>query len=137
MTAMGHEDQFPLCRLNARCVIREETFAGTHGNGRDAPIAAIDTCASKPVGPPGHFAASRRALRLPQKVAAADAVPEVVLPSRSTTASRRSIVTSSNMPASDVVRPQSKVKCTGLPATGGKPGKIPVLSSMRAPTPLA
>src|SRR5205823_2631488 len=34
--ALGHEDQFPPCRLNARCVISEETLTGTHGNGRDA-----------------------------------------------------------------------------------------------------
>jgi hypothetical protein len=41
MTARGHEDQFPLCRLNARCVIRKETLAGTYGNGRDAPRPAV------------------------------------------------------------------------------------------------
>jgi hypothetical protein len=35
---VGHEDQFPLCRLNARCVIRKETFAGARGNDEDAPI---------------------------------------------------------------------------------------------------
>jgi hypothetical protein len=34
---MGHEYQFLLCRLNARCVIRQETFAWMGGNGRDAP----------------------------------------------------------------------------------------------------
>jgi len=44
--------------------------------------------------------------------------------------SRRSIAASSNIPVSDVIWPPSNVKCTGLPATGGKPGRIPVPSSM-------
>ena len=43
MTAKGHEDQFPLPRLSARYVIRQETFAGTHGNGRDSPITDLPT----------------------------------------------------------------------------------------------
>jgi hypothetical protein len=38
---MGHEAQFSPPTLSARYVIRQETFAGTHGNGRDAPIPAI------------------------------------------------------------------------------------------------
>src|SRR5712691_9904245 len=50
MTQMGHEDQFPLCRLNARCVIRKETSAGTYGNGRDAPKAVINTGVCEPRG---------------------------------------------------------------------------------------
>ena len=33
----GQEHQFPPPRLSACYVIREETFTGTHGNGRDAP----------------------------------------------------------------------------------------------------
>src|SRR5271165_5797386 len=41
MTGMGQEDQFPPPRLSACYVIREKTFAGTHANGRDAPIAAV------------------------------------------------------------------------------------------------
>jgi hypothetical protein len=41
MAVEGHEDQFPLCRLNARCVIRKETFAGTYGNGRDTPSPVV------------------------------------------------------------------------------------------------
>src|SRR3954469_1134320 len=56
---------------------------------------------------------------------------------RSEIPSRCSIAASSNIPASEVIRPPSKVKCTGLPATGGKPGRIPVPSSMAAQTPLA
>jgi hypothetical protein len=44
--------------------------------------------------------------------------------------SRCSIAASSNIPASEVIRPPSNVKCTGLLATGGKPGRIPVPSSM-------
>src|SRR3954447_17330348 len=49
---------------------------------------------------------------------------------RSAIPSRCSIAASSNIPASEVIRPPSKLKCTGLPATGGKPGRIPVPSSM-------
>jgi len=37
MTYLGHEDQFLLSRLNDRCQFREATFAGTHGNGQEAP----------------------------------------------------------------------------------------------------
>jgi hypothetical protein len=40
-TALGQEDEFPPPRLSACYVIREKTFAGTHGDGRDAPISAI------------------------------------------------------------------------------------------------
>jgi len=41
MTGLGQEDQFTLCPLNARNVIRKVTFAVTHGDGRDAPKAVI------------------------------------------------------------------------------------------------
>jgi hypothetical protein len=41
MAALGHEEQFSPPTPSARCVIRQETFAGTHGNGRDAPISAF------------------------------------------------------------------------------------------------
>ncbi len=34
--------------LNARCLIRQETFGGTLGNGQDAPIAAIRATAIEP-----------------------------------------------------------------------------------------
>src|SRR5260370_24652657 len=34
----GHEDAFPRPRLSARCRFSQGTFAGTWGNGRDAPI---------------------------------------------------------------------------------------------------
>jgi hypothetical protein len=49
---------------------------------------------------------------------------------RSAIPSRRSIADSSNIPASEVIWPPSKPICTGLPATAGKPGKIPVPSPM-------
>jgi hypothetical protein len=42
MTQLGHEDQFLLSRLNDRCQFREATFAGTHGNGQEAPKADHD-----------------------------------------------------------------------------------------------
>jgi hypothetical protein len=41
MTAVGHEDAFPRPRLSARCRFSQGTFAGTRGNGRDAPISAL------------------------------------------------------------------------------------------------
>jgi hypothetical protein len=44
VTEKGHEDTFPRPRLSARYVIRQETFAGTHGNVRGAPQAAIRAC---------------------------------------------------------------------------------------------
>jgi hypothetical protein len=49
---------------------------------------------------------------------------------RSAIPSRCSIAASSNIPVSEVIRPPSKATCTGLPFTAGKPGRIPVLSSM-------
>jgi hypothetical protein len=38
---MGHEDQFPPLGPSDRWGVREGTFAGTCGNDKDAPIAAI------------------------------------------------------------------------------------------------
>jgi len=38
---MGHEDAFPPPRLSVRCRFSQGTFAGTRGNGRDAPIPAV------------------------------------------------------------------------------------------------
>ena len=43
MTAVGHEDQFPPPRPSVRHRFGEPTFAGRHGNGRDAPILAVGT----------------------------------------------------------------------------------------------
>ena len=37
----GHEDAFLRPRLNARCPFGYGTFAGTHGNGREAPKAVV------------------------------------------------------------------------------------------------
>jgi hypothetical protein len=51
MTGMGHEDTFPRPRLSARYVIRQETFAGTHGNVRGAPIP--DLRVTTKLGPGG------------------------------------------------------------------------------------
>ena len=42
---MGQEDQFPPPGLSACYVIREKTFAATHGDGRDAPSAVIPSLA--------------------------------------------------------------------------------------------
>jgi hypothetical protein len=44
--------------------------------------------------------------------------------------SLQATATGRNAPKRTVIWPPSKVKCTGLPATGGKPGRIPVPSSM-------
>jgi hypothetical protein len=41
VTGLGHEEQFSPPTLSARYVIRQETFAGTNGNARDAPEAAV------------------------------------------------------------------------------------------------
>ena len=38
---MGPEDQFRLPSLSGCCRLGEATFDGTHGNGRDAPKAAV------------------------------------------------------------------------------------------------
>jgi hypothetical protein len=38
MSSMGHEDAFPPPRLSGRCRFSQGTFAGTRGNGEDAPI---------------------------------------------------------------------------------------------------
>ena len=38
---MGHEARLPASRLSGCSRFGQQTFAGTHGNGRDAPIAAI------------------------------------------------------------------------------------------------
>ena len=49
MAVAGHEDQFPLCRLNAHCVFREETFAEERANGRGAPIPVLRGTAIEPL----------------------------------------------------------------------------------------
>src|SRR5712671_4600623 len=41
MAEVGHEDAFPRPRLSARSRFSQGTFAGTRGNGRDAPIPAV------------------------------------------------------------------------------------------------
>jgi hypothetical protein len=41
MAEKGHEDAFPPPRLSGRCRFSHGTFAGTRGNGEDAPIPAI------------------------------------------------------------------------------------------------
>ena len=46
----GHEEKFSPLTLSARYVIRQETFAGTHGNGRDAPKAVMRRTTGDPVG---------------------------------------------------------------------------------------
>jgi len=42
MTAKGHEDAFPRLTLSARFRFSQRTFAGAHGNGRDAPIPVVE-----------------------------------------------------------------------------------------------
>jgi hypothetical protein len=37
MGVLGQQDAFPRPRLSARCRFSQGTFAGTRGNGRDAP----------------------------------------------------------------------------------------------------
>jgi hypothetical protein len=38
---MGHEDAFPPTTLSNRSRVGKPTFAGTRGNGRDAPKAGV------------------------------------------------------------------------------------------------
>jgi hypothetical protein len=55
---VGHQDAFLRPRLGARYRFNKGTLAGTRGNGRDAPIAAIATKWSRPwVTPYPAFAA--------------------------------------------------------------------------------
>ena len=46
MAGKGHEERFPLTRLDASCGFRKETIAGMRRNGRNAPIAVIDLMTS-------------------------------------------------------------------------------------------
>jgi len=48
MTDWGHEDLFNPPRLSAGYRLGKPTFAGTQGNGRDAPTADLSTIASGP-----------------------------------------------------------------------------------------
>jgi len=41
MTGMGHEEQFLLPRPTGRFRFSQRTFAGAHGNERDAPFAVV------------------------------------------------------------------------------------------------
>jgi hypothetical protein len=41
MTALGHEDQFPVPGTSARYRFRKETITGTRGNDEDAPFPAV------------------------------------------------------------------------------------------------
>jgi hypothetical protein len=50
VSALGHEGRFALASLSAGYELRKETIAGTHGNERDAPIAAIPTTAAETAG---------------------------------------------------------------------------------------
>src|SRR4051794_6734564 len=47
MTAMGHEDQFLPAGPSDRCWFGQATFAGTHGDGREAPEAVVLTLAAE------------------------------------------------------------------------------------------
>jgi hypothetical protein len=42
-SAVGHEDAFPRPRLSARCRLGKATFAGTPGNGQDAPQPGVQS----------------------------------------------------------------------------------------------
>src|SRR5271167_4558524 len=57
MTHLGHEDAFLRPKLSARCRFSQGTFAGTWGNGRDAPKATIRASGSETAV--GHSAIAR------------------------------------------------------------------------------
>ena len=48
--AMGHQDQFVPTSPNVGCAFGQETFAGMHGNGDEAPFAAVPADHRKPGG---------------------------------------------------------------------------------------
>src|SRR5580704_7387881 len=78
-SAQGHEDAFPPPRLSGRCRFSQGTFAGTRGNGEDAPIPAVPRTDSesrgspkpanravesrKPLGPYGNYSNEPAAIR--------------------------------------------------------------------------
>jgi hypothetical protein len=47
---LGHEQRFLPPTLDARCRFSHETFTGTRGNGRDAPIPDLASNAIRSVG---------------------------------------------------------------------------------------
>jgi hypothetical protein len=47
---MGHQGRFALASLSAGYEFRKKTIAGTHGNERDAPTAAIRSTEIEPAG---------------------------------------------------------------------------------------
>jgi hypothetical protein len=59
LRAIRPEDTFPRPRLSACYAIREKTFAGTHGNGRDAPISAVRRV-ERAIGNGGSISITRR-----------------------------------------------------------------------------
>jgi hypothetical protein len=64
---VGHQDAFLRPRLKARYRFSRGTFARTHGNGRDAPIAVISVQPSG-LGQPGRLPkpANRSCARYPE-----------------------------------------------------------------------
>src|SRR5262249_10846169 len=48
--SLGHEDAFPPPRLSAGYRLGKPTFAGTQGNGRDAPISGLPALAPEREG---------------------------------------------------------------------------------------
>lgn len=58
---MGHEDQFRLPTLIARCRFSQGTFGGTQGNQRDAPGAEV--LHARMMSEKGYFAGNRRLTR--------------------------------------------------------------------------
>src|SRR5229473_174434 len=49
MAGKRHEERSPAPRLSARCRFDQETFAGTRGNERDAPIPVVRGTAIEPL----------------------------------------------------------------------------------------
>ena len=50
MADVGHEERFLPPRLSAGCGFSKKTFAGAHGNGRDAPMADLKPAITKSFG---------------------------------------------------------------------------------------
>jgi hypothetical protein len=65
MTALGHEDRFQRPSLSGCCRFGYATFAGTRGNGRDAPTPELPALPLNGEARPEAVAAANRRLLAP------------------------------------------------------------------------
>src|SRR6266851_6097928 len=78
--AQGHEERFPPPTLSGRRRFSQGTFAGTRGNGRDAPIPAVRmTTGSARVDPKPTSTAAGHGLLTALTLTAMGRLPKVLL----------------------------------------------------------